>query len=80
MKLCVDKIFEWPVAKIHGGAHTLVIFAVEDGGRLGVHEQSLLRSLAERAVRQCRRSRAPSRDPSGAILRSDGATRESLWV
>ena len=68
------------VARIHGGLHTLVPFAVEDGGRLGAHAQAFLRSLAERAVRQGRRSRPAMRDPSGAVVRSDGATQVSLWV
>jgi hypothetical protein len=77
-KFYADKTCERPIAKIHGGRHTLVPFAVEDGGRLGAHAQSFLRTLAERAVRQGRMSRAPSRDLNGAILRSDGATQVSL--
>jgi hypothetical protein len=80
MKLYADKISERHVAKIHGERHTLVPFAVEDGGRLGAYAHSFLLSLSERAVRQGRKSRTPSRDSSGAILRSDGATQVSLWV
>jgi hypothetical protein len=68
------------MARIHGGLHTLVPFAVEDGGRLGAHAQAFFRALAERAVRQGRRSRPPMCDPSGAVVRSDGATQVSLWV
>jgi len=68
------------VAKIHGGIHTLVPFADEDGGRLGAHTHAFLRSLAERDVRQDRRSRSPARDLGGSILRSDGATQVSIWV
>jgi hypothetical protein len=35
-----------PIAVIHGGPHVLVPFAVEAGGRLGAHAQSLLRAMA----------------------------------
>ncbi len=79
-KLYADKTSERPVARIHGGLHTLVPFAVEDGGRLGAHAQSFLRSLAERAVQAGRRSRPPQRDPCGSVVRSDGATQVTLWV
>ena len=77
-KFYADKTSERPDAKIHGGKHTLVPFAIEDGGRLGAHAQAFLRTLAERVARQGRRSRAPSRDPSGSVLRSEGATQVSL--
>ncbi len=79
-KLYTDMTTERPEARIHGGLHTLVPFAVEDGGRLGAHAQAFLRTLAERAVRQGRRSRLPVYDPSGAVGRGDGATQVSLWV
>jgi hypothetical protein len=59
---------------IHGGKQTVVPFAIENGGRLGAHAQAFLRSLDERVVRHGRRSRSVARDPSGSILRSDGAT------
>jgi hypothetical protein len=78
-KFYADKTSERPAAKFHGGRHTLVPFAVEDGGRLGAHAQTFLRSLAEHVVRQCR-SRAHARDPNGTVLRSDGATHVSQWV
>jgi len=77
-KFYAGKTSERPVARIHGGLHTLVPFAVEDGGRLGAHAQSFMRSLAERAVRAGRRSRPPQRDPCGSVVRSDGATQVSL--
>ncbi len=80
MKFYADKTSKRPVARIHGGLHTLVPFAVEDGGRLGAHAQAFLRALAERAVRHGRRSRPPLCDPSGTIVRIDGATQVSLWV
>jgi len=67
-----DRISERLDAKIHGGRHTLVQFAVEDGGWLGAH------ALSVRAVRKGRRSRNPSRDPRGGI-RSDGPPQVSLW-
>ena len=80
-KFYADKASERPVARIHGGLHTLIHFAVEDwGGGLGAHAQAFLHTLAERAVRQGRRSRARLRDPGGNVLRSDGATRLSLRV
>jgi len=37
MKFYANKTSERLVARIHGGLHTLVPFAVEDGGRLGAH-------------------------------------------
>ena len=37
LKLYADKISKRSVARTHGGRHTLVPFAVEDGGRLGAH-------------------------------------------
>ena len=79
-KFYADKTSERPVAKIHGGLHTLVLFAVEDGGRLGAHAQAFLCTLAERAIRQGRRSHAQLRDPGRDVLRNDGATQVSLWV
>jgi len=57
-KFYADKVSERHVARIHGGLHTLIPFAVENGGRLGAHAQAFLHMLAERAVRQGRRSRA----------------------
>jgi hypothetical protein len=80
MKFYADKASERPVARIHGGLHTLIPFAVEDGGRLGAHAQAFLHSLAKRAVRQGRRSRAQLRDPGGNVSRGDGATHVSLWI
>jgi hypothetical protein len=77
-KFYADNTSEWHVARIHGGKHTFVPFAIEDGGRLGAHAHAFLRTLAERAVRQGQRSRAPLRDPSGTVLLSDGATQVSL--
>ena len=71
-KFYADKASERPVARIHGGLHTLIPFAVEDGGRLGAHAQAFLHTLAERAVRLGRRSRAQLRDPGGDVSRGDG--------
>jgi hypothetical protein len=79
-KFYADKASEWHVARIHGGRHILISFAVEDGGRLGAHAEAFLHTLAEWAVRQGRRIRAQLRDPGGNVLRSDGATQVSLWV
>ena len=79
-KFYADKASERPVARIHGGLHTLILFAVEDGERLGAHAQAFLHTLAERAARQGRRSRSQLRDPGGNVLRSDGATHVSMWV
>ncbi len=76
----VDRTSDRPVAKIHGGMHTLAPFAVEDGGRLGAHAHAFLRSLARRVVRGSKRSRSPAHDLGGDIFRSDGATHVSLWV
>ena len=76
----VEKSSERPVARIHGGLHTLVPFAVEDGGRLGAHAQAFLRTLAERTIRQGRKSRPSSLDPSGIVVHGAGATHMSLWI
>ena len=43
-KFYADKVSERLATKIHGGRHTLVPFAVEDGGRLGAHVHAFLRS------------------------------------
>ena len=77
-KLYAGKSSERPVARVHGGLHTLVPFAVEDGGRLGAPAQAFLRSLAERVVCQGRRCRPSALDPSGNVVRGDGATQVSL--
>ena len=79
-KFYADKTSERPIARIHGGLHTLIPFAMDDGGRLEAHAQAFLCTLAERAVRQGRRSRAQLRGPGGNVLRSDGATQVPLWV
>ncbi len=79
-KFYADKTSERPIARIHGGLHTLIPFAMDDGVRLGAHAQAFLCTLAERAVRQGRRSRAQLRGLGGNVLRSDGATQVSLWV
>ena len=50
-KFYADKTSERPVARIYGGRHTLIPFAVEDGGRLGAHAHAFLHTLAERVVR-----------------------------
>ncbi len=80
MNFYADKSSERPVAHVHGGLHTFVPFAVEDGGRLGAHAHALLRTLAKRVVRHGRKSRQSSLDPSGFVLLVDGATKVSLWV
>ena len=80
MKFYVDNSSERLIARVHGGLHTLVPFVAEDGGRMGAHAQAFLRTLAERAVCQGRKSRPSSLDPSGDVVRGDGATQVSLWV
>ncbi len=45
-KLPADRTSTQPISAIHGGPHILVPFALEDGGRLGAHAQTLLRALA----------------------------------
>ena len=47
----------------------MVPFAVEDGGLLGAHAHTFLRTLAERTVRQGRKSRPTSLDPGGNVAR-----------
>jgi hypothetical protein len=53
-KFFADKTSERPIAMIHGGKHTLVLFAIEDGGRLGAHAHAFSRTLLERVVRHHR--------------------------
>jgi len=51
VKFNADKTSERPVSTSHGGRHTLVPFAAEDGGRLsGAHAHSFLQSLTKKAV------------------------------
>ena len=43
----VDDDSTKPVAVAHGGRHTCMPFAIEDGGRIGAHEQATFRMLAK---------------------------------
>jgi hypothetical protein len=49
-KFLADKNSRQTIAVIYGGPHILVLFAIEDGGRLGAHAQALLRALAIAAL------------------------------
>ena len=51
-----------PVSVSHGGRHTLVPFAMEDGGRIGAHGQVVHRMLAEYAVAKGKLPPLPARD------------------
>jgi hypothetical protein len=75
MKFYADKSSTDPVASIHGGPHVLVPFALEDGGRLGAHAHTLLRSFATLAIEKGRRPPLSYRDSS-----SSAPTLASLWV
>ena len=44
-KFQVDRASTQPIAAIHGGSHSLVPFAMEDGGRLGANALALFRPL-----------------------------------
>ena len=44
------------------GNHTLVPFAMEDGGRIGAHGQAVLRMLVEYAVAKGKMPSLPARD------------------
>ena len=50
-----------PVSVSHGGRHTLVPFAMEDGVRIGAHGQAILRMLAEYAVAKGKMPPLPAR-------------------
>ena len=78
-KLVEDKKFKkdadspHPVSAAAGGRHTLVPFAIEDGGRLGAHAQAALRLIAEYAVGKGRlppmgRNRTPPLPPVAVAL------------
>ena len=45
MQFYAGKTSEWHVGKIHGGEHTLIPFATEDGGRHRAHAHAFLRTL-----------------------------------
>ena len=49
-KFTADQAAQTPISRCWGGRHTLVPFAVEEGGRMGAHALALLRQLAERGV------------------------------
>ena len=50
-----------PVSTCHGGQHSLVPFALEDGGRIGAHGQAMLRMLAEYDVANGKMPPLPAR-------------------
>jgi len=60
-KLKADADSPNPVSMCHGGQHTLVPFAMEDGGRIGAHGQAVLRMLAEYAVAKGKLPSLPAR-------------------
>ena len=65
-----------PVSCKHGGDHVLVPFAMEDGGTLGAHAHTLLKTLAdEHAVSAGRYSSLDSRSPL-----SPPRMQVSLWM
>ncbi len=45
-KFLANHAFSQPIVGIHGGPSVLVLFALEDGGRLGAHALALLGALA----------------------------------
>ena len=64
-----------PISTAHGGRHTFVPFAMEDGGRIGAHGLAVLRMLAEHEVSK---GKLPPR-PRHAALPSP-LVAVSLWV
>ena len=46
-----------PIASINGALHILVLFAIEDGGRLGAHALALLKASATIVLDKGRRPR-----------------------
>ena len=64
-----DRASSKPVSRMHGGAHTLVPFVLEDGGRPGRQGQAWLLQLAGWAVDSGRvRPPAAWHTPSGGAL------------
>jgi len=53
-KLLADRTSAEPITSIHGGPHVLIPFAIEDGGRLGVHALALLKAVATVALEKGR--------------------------
>jgi hypothetical protein len=45
-KFKADNTLAHPISVAYGGRHTFVPFAIEDGGRIAAHGQSVLRMLA----------------------------------
>ena len=64
-----------PIDAIHGGSQVLVRFAVEDGGRLGVHTQGFLRVMATVALEKDMRPPFAYRAKAPSAL-----TLTSMWV
>ncbi len=74
-KLRSDQTSANPVSTAHGGRHTFVPFAMEDGGKIGAHGRAILRMLAEHAIAK---GKLPPM-PRHAALPSPPVT-VSLWV
>jgi len=55
IKFLAERNSTGPIAAIHGAPHVLVLFAVEDGGRLGAHAHVLLMAMAAVALEKGRR-------------------------
>ena len=62
-KFKADLTSAHPVSTAHGGRHTFVPFAMEDGGMIGVHRHAVMRMLAEHAVA---RGKLPPRSRNAA--------------
>ena len=62
-KFKADLTSAHPVLAPHGGRHTFVPFAMEDGGRIGAHGHAVLRILVEHAVA---RGKLPPRSRNAA--------------
>ena len=86
IKFRTDQTSSHPVAAPYGGQHTLVPFAIEDGGRIGAHGQALLRMLAEYAVAKgklppfARHSAPPTPPAAVSLWTRRWQQRLSVWL
>jgi len=74
-RLLADRCSSEPIAAIHGGPHVLVLFAIEDGIRLGANARVLLTALATVALEKGRRPPFAHHAHAFSI-----PTLASLWV
>jgi len=74
-KFLKDRTSSQPIAASNGGQHVLVLFAMEDGGRLGAHAEALLRALAIAAI-----SKGRTPPMTRRMMDAPHTMQVSMWV